>query len=58
MLEGRQRMRTVAGDHTYSAEDAFCWAPGHAPAAITDCSYIDFSPTEQFRAVIRHIQGG
>jgi len=58
MLEGRLRMRTADGDHTYDAGEAFYWAPGHAPSADTDCSYVDFSPTEQFQPVIRHIQGG
>ena len=58
MLEGRLRMRTADGEHTYQAGEAFYWAPGHAPSAVTDCSYVDFSPTEQFQGVIRHIQGG
>lgn len=58
MLEGRLRMRTAEGDHTYDAGEAFYWAPGHAPSAVTDCAYVDFSPTEQFEPVIRHIKGG
>jgi len=46
------RMAEV-GDMTVSfirlaAGEAFYWAPGHAPAAVTDCAYVDFSPTEQF----------
>jgi hypothetical protein len=58
MLQGTLRMRTADGDRTYSAGEAFYWAPGHAPVAETDCSYVDFSPTEQFAAVIEHITGG
>jgi hypothetical protein len=58
MLEGTLRMRTAAGEHDYEAGQAFYWAPGHAPIAVTDCAYVDFSPTEQFEPVIRHIQGG
>lgn len=58
MLDGTLRMRTADGDHTYSAGQAFYWAPGHAPAAETDCAYVDFSPTDQFAPVIQHIQGG
>ena len=58
MLEGTLRMRTADGDLTYRAGDAFYWAPGHAPAAETDCAYVDFSPTHQFEPVIRHITGG
>ena len=58
MIEGRLRMRTAEGDHTYQAGEAFYWAPDHVPVAETDCSYVDFSPTEHFQTVIRHIQGG
>jgi len=58
MLEGRLLMRTPEGDQTYRAGEAFYWAAGHAPVAIEDCAYVDFSPTEQFAPVIRHIQGG
>jgi len=58
MLEGQLRMRTADGEHTYEAGQAVYWAPGHAPYAVTDCAYVDFSPTEEFARVIRHIQGG
>ncbi|MEW6473782.1 MAG: hypothetical protein AB1679_16140 [Actinomycetota bacterium] len=58
MLEGRLKMRTADGDQIYSAGDAFYWGPGHAPEALEDCSYVDFSPTEAFAEVLRHIQGG
>lgn len=58
MLDGTLRMRTADGDQTYRAGDAFYWAPGHVPVAETDCAYVDFSPTEAFVPVIRHIQGG
>ena len=58
MLEGRLLMRGTDGDTTYEAGEAFYWAPGHAPAAITDCAYVDFSPTEPFAKVLRHLQGG
>jgi hypothetical protein len=58
MLEGQLRMRTPDGEHVYEAGEAFYWAPGHAPSAITDCAYVDFSPTEEFMPVIAHLQGG
>jgi hypothetical protein len=57
MLEGQLLMRGVEGDTTYEAGQAFYWAPGHAPRALTDCAYVDFSPKEPFARVIRHIQG-
>lgn len=58
MLEGTLGMHTADGDKTYTAGEAFYWAPGHAPFAIEDCAYVDFSPTADFAPVIRHIQGG
>ena len=32
------------------------WGPGHAPDALEDCEYVDFSPTEAFARVIAHIK--
>ena len=58
MLEGRLLMRTPRGDQTFEAGRAFYWAPGHAPVAVEDCAYVDFSPTAAFNAVVRHLQGG
>lgn len=55
MLEGTLGMHTRDGDLEYRAGEAFYWAPGHAPHAITDCRYVDFSPTHDFDSVIRHI---
>jgi hypothetical protein len=57
MLEGRLLMRTPSGDETYEAGQAFYWAPGHVPVALEDAAYVDFSPTEEFAPVIRHIRG-
>jgi len=58
MLEGRVKMKTKDGEEVYEAGDVFYWGPGHAPEALEDSRYVDFSPTEEFQAVIRHIQGG
>lgn len=57
LLSGQLRMRTKNGDQTYEAGDAFYWAAGHAPEAIEDCEYVDFSPSEEFAKVIAHIKG-
>lgn len=57
MLKGRLKMRTPDGDKFYEAGQAFYWAPGHAPSAETDCEYVDFSPSEEFAKVIKHISG-
>ena len=56
MLEGKLLMRTPSGDHTYEAGQAFYWSPGHAPEALEDCAYVDFSPTAQLQEVLQHIQ--
>jgi hypothetical protein len=57
MLNGQLRMHTPEGPHTYNAGEAFYWAAGHAPEAVTDCEYIDFSPTEVIKPVLAHITG-
>jgi hypothetical protein len=44
------------GEHVYEAGNAFYWAPGHAPEALEDCDYVDFSPTQEFNQVINHIK--
>jgi hypothetical protein len=56
MFKGRLKMKTKDGDQIYEAGQVFYWGPGHAPEALEDCEYVDFSPTEDFQAVIRHIQ--
>ena len=58
MLKGQVRMHTPDGAQDFRAGEAFYWGPGHAPEALEDSEYVDFSPTEEFQAVIRHIQGG
>lgn len=57
MLDGRLEMRTQTDRHVYEGGQAFYWAPGHAPVALTDCEYVDFSPTAEFADVIRHLSG-
>jgi hypothetical protein len=57
MLSGQLRMHTAGGEQTYNAGEAFYWAAGHAPEAVTDCEYIDFSPTEELQTVLRHVTG-
>jgi hypothetical protein len=60
LLKGRLKMRTTQGDEIYAAGQAFYWSPGHAPVAIEDTEYVDFSPTREFNQVVDHIksQGG
>jgi hypothetical protein len=54
IIKGRVRMHTLDGHQDFAAGEAFYWAPGHAPEALEDSEYVDFSPTEQFRPVIEH----
>ena len=57
MLKGRLRMKTAEGDQVFEAGDAFYWGPGHAPEALEDCEYVDFSPTAEFEPVLDHLTG-
>jgi hypothetical protein len=57
MLKGRLRMKTAEGDRVFEAGDAFYWGPGHAPEALEDCEYVDFSPTAEFEPVLDHLTG-
>jgi hypothetical protein len=57
MIKGRLLMRTPDGDKTYESGQPFYWGPGHAPAALEDCEYVDVSPTAELEAVIAHVTG-
>jgi hypothetical protein len=56
VLSGRVRMHTADDAHDYDAGEVFYWGPGHAPEALEDSEYVDFSPTRQFTPVIEHIR--
>ncbi|MEC4018756.1 hypothetical protein [Streptomyces sp. H27-D2] len=56
LFKGRLKMATKAGDEIYEAGQAFYWAPGHAPEALEDCEYLDFSPAREFDEVVAHIK--
>lgn len=55
LIKGRLRMKEKDGTSEYGAGEAFYWAPGHAPEALEDSEYIDFSPTQDFEKVLTHI---
>ncbi len=58
VLKGSIRMHTPADQHQdFAAGEAFYWGPGHAPEALEDSEYVDFSPTEEFTHVLDHIRG-
>ncbi len=56
LLKGRVKMHTRDGEEIYEAGQAFYWAAGHAPHALEDSEYVDFSPTDEFNHVIDHIK--
>jgi hypothetical protein len=58
MIKGRVRMHTPDGHMDFAAGEGFYWGPGHAPEALEDSEYVDFSPTAEFRRVIDHITSG
>ncbi len=58
LIKGRVRMHTTNGPQDFAAGDAFYWAPGHAPEALEDSEYVDFSPTDEFNHVLAHIKNG
>jgi hypothetical protein len=56
MLKGKVRMHTGSGAQDYEAGQAFYWGPGHAPEALEDTEYVEFSPTAEFTAVFEHVK--
>lgn len=58
LMSGRLAMHTAGDDQEFAAGEAFYWGPGHVPAALEDCEYIDFSPTHEFDEVLAHLTGG
>jgi hypothetical protein len=57
MLKGQVMTKTKNGEQVFEAGKPFYWEPGHALVALEDSEYVDFSPTEDFAALIRHIRG-
>ena len=55
LLSGRLKMHTPDGEYVYRAGESFYWPPGHAPQALEDCEYVDFSPTKEFAEVLNHV---
>ncbi|WP_405856346.1 hypothetical protein OG361_22995 [Streptomyces sp. NBC_00090] len=56
LFKGRIRMRTADGEEIYEAGQAYYWGPGHAPEALEDVDVVEFSPTEEFVAVLDHVK--
>jgi len=56
VLKGTVRMHTPDGPKDYEQGQAFYWAPGHAPEALVDVEYVDFSPTQALKTVLDHVK--
>jgi hypothetical protein len=55
VIKGMVRMKTNGMARDFAAGEAFYWGPGHAPEALQDSEYVDFSPTGDLEKVIAHI---
>lgn len=54
---GRQDgLRTKDGEEVNEAGQAPYWSPGHAPNALEDSKYVEFSPTSGLNELIDHIK--
>ncbi len=58
VIKGKVRMKTKDGSQDFAAGEAFYWGPGHAPEALEDSEYVDFSPSAELEKVIAHLTGG
>jgi hypothetical protein len=58
VLKGLVRMHTSDGHVDFAAGETFYWAAGHAPEALEDSEYVDFSPTAEWAPVLAHLTGG
>ena len=56
VLSGRLGLTTNDGEEVYDAGQAFYWSPGHAPKALEDSEYVEFSPTSGLNELIDHIK--
>ena len=56
VLSGRMKLRTKDGDEVYEAGQAFYWSPGHAPMALEDSEYVEFSPTTRLNELIDQVK--
>ena len=56
VLSGRLGLTTKDGEEVYDAGQAFYWSPGHAPKALEDSEYVEFSPTSGLNELIDHIK--
>ena len=56
LLSGRLKLATKDGEELMEAGEAFYWSPGHAPMALADSEYVEFSPTTEFNVLVDHVR--
>lgn len=56
LLRGRLRLAKKDGEEVIDAGQAFYWSPGHAPMALEDSEYVEFSPTAEFNVLTDHLR--
>lgn len=54
VIKGRITYRTDAGDEVIEAGEAYAIDPGHTSFVEAGTEYVEFSPTEQHKAVYDH----
>lgn len=58
VLEGAVHVRyTDGGEETVEAGNVFYWPAGHTVRFDEDTKFVEFSPEEEMREVLAHIQG-
>jgi hypothetical protein len=55
IVSGRIELRSKHRVELATVGQAFHWSPGHAPIALEDTQYVDFSPTRQLAPVVAHL---
>lgn len=57
LLSGRMGFRMVDGsEQVIEAGEAYHVGPGHVPVALEDCDVVEFTPTEELRRTMEHVQ--
>jgi hypothetical protein len=54
MISGTIRVHTATGSTDYEAGETYHWAPGHNLEAITDCEYLEISPSDEYDVLMAH----
>lgn len=55
LTKGRIKVRTLRGEETYEEGQLYYWPPGHAPEALEDSEFTEFSPTKELEELIAHV---